>query len=342
VKRYFFVFILCFAAAAAWGQTSVVDILRAKQQFSLGQPYTTVTQINVDTLLTSASNQQLVTALAVKKYADKLGGRAVATTAPVSGQALVWDGTKWTPATVSGAGVAQPTGQIVVGSGAGVTSDTFFTYTGQRLTLDVRDPDLSAGPSYGIDLFTKAATNGETSYLLRAISATSNLSISENAGAFSIVASGRLNLTAQRLAISVSDSITLPGYTTVIAENSSEKTLLALSSSGRLVRVEGIGGTQINQMAASTGQALVWDGTKWAPATVSGAGVSKSYETFIDFTGTNLTPTASIPATNREWKIDLYRTGVRMQYLQDFTISGSDIVLTLAASNEDFVLIITN
>ena len=30
---------------------------------------------------------------------DKLKGKAVAATAPTSGQTLVWDGTAWTPAT---------------------------------------------------------------------------------------------------------------------------------------------------------------------------------------------------------------------------------------------------
>lgn len=102
-----------------------------------------------------------------------------------------------------------------------------------------------------------------------------------------------------------------------------------------------IRGNPVAATAPTTGNVLQWNGTAWTPATVS-TGVP-DYEEFDNISGTNLTPiTASIPATEREWRINLYRTGVRLTYLKDFTISGGDIVLAVAAQAEDFVLIVNN
>lgn len=342
MRRLLFTIFSVLLVATTWGQTTILDILKAKKEIHLGTPYVKVTSIGQDTLLAGASNLQLATTLVVKAYASKLGGRPVSTAAPTSGDVITWDGTKWAPAAPTGGGVAQPTGQMVYGSGSGITSDTFFTYANQRITLDIKDPDLVGGQSYGLDFYTQAATNGENNNILRAIAPDGTLKLYENAGNFTLsTSSTRLSIGASRLSISLTDSLWMPGYSTAVPDfSASEKTLLAMSSTGRFVRVEGISGTQINQMGASSGQALAWNGTTWAPATISGGGSSPTYETFMDFTGTTLTPTNPIPSSERDWRIDLYRTGVRMQYLQDYTISGSDIVLTLAATTEDFVLII--
>ena len=70
------------------------------------------------------------------------------------------------------------------------------------------------------------------------------------------------------------------------------------------------------------------------------AAPAKVYEEFTGVTGSTITPTGAIPASNRNWRINLYRSGIRLQYIKDFTISGGAINLVLAAQNEDFTLII--
>lgn len=95
---------------------------------------------------------------------------------------------------------------------------------------------------------------------------------------------------------------------------------------------------KIAQQGAATGQVLRWNGTTWLPDTVLGG--NEEYEAFASVTGSTITPTLDIPATDREWRINLYRTGVRMTYGLDFSISGDDIVLTVPGQDEAFVLII--
>lgn len=95
---------------------------------------------------------------------------------------------------------------------------------------------------------------------------------------------------------------------------------------------------KIAQQGAIPGQVLRWNGTTWLPDVISGG--TEEYEVFASVTGNTITPTLDIPETAREWRINLYRTGVRMTYGLDYTISGDDIVLTVAGQDEAFVLII--
>jgi hypothetical protein len=73
----------------------------------------------------------------------------------------------------------------------------------------------------------------------------------------------------------------------------------------------------------------------------SGGGVAPTYYQEVDALAGNIINTANpLPTMSQGQKINLYRSGVRMRYLKDFTISGStQIVLVLAADNEDFTLI---
>lgn len=96
----------------------------------------------------------------------------------------------------------------------------------------------------------------------------------------------------------------------------------------------------IAQQGAATGQVLTWNGSAWVPSSATVA--SKTYEEFGSVTGTTITPADPLPAVDRAWRINLFRTGVRMQYLKDFTVSGSNIILTLPAAAEAFMLIIEN
>ena len=85
-------------------------------------------------------------------------------------------------------------------------------------------------------------------------------------------------------------------------------------------------------------QVLKWNGTTWLPANDDGG--NEIYEAFASVIGDTISPSITLPATERDWRINLYRTGVRMTYGLDFTISGGDIVLTVAGQDEAFFLIV--
>ena len=95
---------------------------------------------------------------------------------------------------------------------------------------------------------------------------------------------------------------------------------------------------QLAQQGATENQVLKWNGTTWLPA--ADAGANEIYETYPSITGNTISPGIPLPATGRDWRINLYRTGVRMTYGLDFTISGSDIVLTVAGQDEAFFLLV--
>ncbi len=117
--------------------------------------------------------------------------------------------------------------------------------------------------------------------------------------------------------------------------------LATVSTTARLTGA-GTSGSPLDiaQQGAATGQVLTWNGSAWVPSSATVA--SKTYEEFGSVTGTTITPADPLPAVDRAWRINLFRTGVRMQYLKDFTVSGSNIILTLPAAAEAFMLIIEN
>lgn len=75
-----------------------------------------------------------------------------------------------------------------------------------------------------------------------------------------------------------------------------------------------------------------------------GGGGTSGAANFQSFTvtGSTIASTQTLPATDRNWRIDLYRSGVRMTYLTDFTVVGNTITLVLAGAAEDFTLIVHN
>ena len=81
-----------------------------------------------------------------------------------------------------------------------------------------------------------------------------------------------------------------------------------------------------------------WNGSTWLPD--NDIGGAEIYEAFASVSGNTISPTISLPATDRQWRINLYRTGVRMTYGLDFTISGGNILLTIAGQDEAFLLLV--
>lgn len=106
---------------------------------------------------------------------------------------------------------------------------------------------------------------------------------------------------------------------------------------------DGTGGTPLDlaQQSATTGQVLQWSGTAWVPGTPT-ATVSKTYEEIEAVTGLTLASSNPFPSSERNWRINLYRDGLRLRYLKDYSISGSTITLYVPALSENFTLIIEN
>lgn len=170
------------------------------------------------------------------------------TAAPTNGQVLTWTGSAWTPSTVSGgsgavSSVNTKTGAVVLSSDdiTEGTSNLYFTNSRWDTRLAAKSTDnLSEG-----------STNKYFSNTLarNAMAAGTGLSYNSSTGTFSINAN--------------TDNVT---------EGSSN----LYYTSGRFDTR--LGQSNLNQLAdvadttPTTGQALVWNGSSWAPSTVSGGG----------------------------------------------------------------------
>lgn len=129
------------------------------------------------------------------------------------------------------------------------------------------------------------------------------------------------------------DGVTIGGFDGVYI-NTASSTFLDLG-----LRDTAVLAGKIARSGATTGQVLQWSGTAWVPATPT---ASKTYEEFDGVSGTTITTANTIPATEKNWRINLYRDGVRLRYLKDYSISGSVFTLYVSATSENFTLIIEN
>lgn len=86
---------------------------------------------------------------------------------------------------------------------------------------------------------------------------------------------------------------------------------------------------------ATTGQVLRWNGTDYVPATMD---ADWEEEYFASVTGTAINASGTLPTINQNKRIVLYRTGVKMTQGVDYTITGNNFTLTLAAQAEAFTL----
>jgi len=172
------------------------------------------------------------------------------TVAPTNGQVLTWTGSAWTPSSVSGgsgavSSVNSKTGSVVLSSDdiTEGTSNLYFTNSRWDTRLAAKTTDnLSEG-----------ATNKYFSNTLarNAMAAGTGLSYNSSTGTF-----------------------TLNANTDNVTEGSSNLYYTSTRFDTRL------GQSNLNQLAdvadttPTTGQALVWNGSTWAPSTVSGGGSS--------------------------------------------------------------------
>jgi len=86
------------------------------------------------------------------------------------------------------------------------------------------------------------------------------------------------------------------------------------------------------------GQVWYIDATGAAVKLGGGSGMQE-YEDLGLITGTTINPAITLPTDHKEWRINLYRSGVRMTYGKDFS-SMTDIELVVEADNEPFTLIV--
>jgi len=71
------------------------------------------------------------------------------------------------------------------------------------------------------------------------------------------------------------------------------------------------------------------------------SGGSQLWEDFGIVTGSAISPTLTLPGAGQEWRVNLYRSGLRMTLNKDYIISSGNITLYNAADAEPIYLIVT-
>ena len=171
-----------------------------------------------------------------------------ATTAPTNGQVLTWTGSAWTPSTVAGgsgavASVNTKTGVVVLN-----TDDVSEGSTNQYFTNTRWDNRLAAKTT---DNLNEGTTNKYfTNTLARnAVAAGTGLSYNSSTGTFSLNTS--------------TDNVT-EGSSNLYYTSTRFDTRLGQSNLNQLA--------DVTNATPTTGQALAWNGSAWAPTTISGGG----------------------------------------------------------------------
>lgn len=67
---------------------------------------------------------------------------------------------------------------------------------------------------------------------------------------------------------------------------------------------------------------------------------NKLHEYLGLITGATIVTTITLPSNGKEWRIELYRSGSRLTYGQDFSSTTNTITLEIAADAEPFTLIV--
>ncbi len=220
----------------------------------------------------------------------RLQGQSVASTTPTSGQALVWSGTQWAPATV-GAG-----GTYSAGTGINIIG-TVISNTGDANAAD----DITTSTSAGGDLSGTYPNPTVAQIQSRAISATaptSGQSLVWNgsqwapqtiSGGGSYTAGTGINVTGTVIT-NTGDTNPLDDVTT---STNFAGDVTGLYNATNVVRLQN---RTLASTAPSSGQVLKWNGVQWQPDTdLTGA---SSYTG-----GTGITITGSV--INSTWTTNL-------------------------------------
>jgi hypothetical protein len=196
---------------------------------------------------------------------DGIQGRAVATTAPASGQVLKWSGSNWAPA-------ADESGGPPSGTASGDLTGTYPnpTIAANAVTsAKILDSQVAAA-----DLANNAVTT---------------VKINDLAVSTAKIADGAVTQ------VKIGTGVTLPPSGTAGGD---------LASSYPNPTVDGIQGRAVATTAPASGQVLKWSGTNWAPA-LDESGGSPSGAAGGDLTGTYPNPTIAANAVNSSKIMDL-------------------------------------
>jgi hypothetical protein len=200
----------------------------------------------------------------------KIQGRTVSSTAPVTGQVMGWDGSKWTPQTPASGGVTSLFGRT--GAVTGQTGDYSFT----QISGTVGNSQL---PTAGGDL------SGALS--VPTVAGIQNRPVAPAApAAGQVLAWSGTQWAPQSVAgVSVTSVYGRTGAVTAQAGDYSFTQVAGTVGSAQLPAAGGdVSGTltsatvsklqnrPMSTMAPATGQVLMWDGAQWSPQTVSSGG----------------------------------------------------------------------
>ncbi len=232
-----------------------------------------------------------------------LQNRAIATTVPQAGQALVWDGSQWTPQAVAGGvssvngrtGTVTPqTGDYSFGQISGTVAGTQLPPAGGDLSGALAAPAVSK--LQGRTLSATAPNSGQ----VLAWDGTQWVPQTPAGGGVSSV-NGRTGVvTAQTGDYSFAQISGVAGNGQLPAAGGDLSGTLASATVSKLQN------RSMASTAPSTGQVLGWDGSQWTPQTVAGgnmanavdktvannytAGAKQTFSASLATSGMNLTP----------------------------------------------------
>jgi hypothetical protein len=209
-----------------------------------------VSAVTTDKLSTSAVTTDKITAGAVT-------GTKIAQAGAASGQALKWDGTTWAPANdETGSGGTTPTGPAggdLIGSYPDPTIATGKVTSAKILDATIATADLADNAVTSVKITDGAiatadlADNTVTSAKI-ADATIVNADMASNAISSAKILDGTIASADLATSAVTTDKISTSAVTT-------DK-----------ITIGAVTGTKIAQAGATSGQALKWDGTTWAPA----------------------------------------------------------------------------
>jgi hypothetical protein len=232
-----------------------------------------------------------------------LQGRAVANTAPASNQVLQWNGAQWAPGTVSGGNSAVTsafgrTGDIAAQAGdytysqivgtlpdAALPSDAVTTSGLSNSTLTAALTSLATTSDIAVggaltatgNVYANAGSNAPGCLHLSDANGTHDMGLCAPSAGFN----GLLNLWNSSGAmgqVTTSDGANslqwsnLGGITGTLTSAQMPALGGDITNSGLIATVTGLRGRMVASTAPIANQVLQWNGSQWAPGTVSGSG----------------------------------------------------------------------
>jgi hypothetical protein len=203
-----------------------------------------------------------------------LQNRPLAATAPSSGQALVWNGSTWAPATVSGGGGAVTsvfgrTGTVTAQTGdysfaqiSGSAAANQLPAAGGDLTGTLTAAQVQA--IQGRSVANTAPSSGQA--LVWNGSSWAPATVSGGGGAVTSVFGRTGTVTAQ------TGDYSFAQISGSAAANQLPAAGGDLTGTLTAAQVQAIQGRSVAGTAPANGQALVWNGSSWAPSTITGGG----------------------------------------------------------------------